>query len=105
VSARDISTFGARTTAAETLEGIDLGGRTALVTGASSGIGVETARALAGAGATVTLAVRDVAPVVPSPTTSPAARAVERPTSSSCTSTGRPRSRPWPPRGRGRSTC
>lgn len=58
---RDITTFGARTTAAEVLDGIDLTGRTALVTGAASGIGVETARALAGAGATVTLAVRDVA--------------------------------------------
>jgi NAD(P)-dependent dehydrogenase (short-subunit alcohol dehydrogenase family) len=57
---RDITTFGARTTAAEVLDGIDLTGRTALVTGAASGIGVETARALAGAGATVTLAVRDV---------------------------------------------
>ncbi|MBD8586086.1 SDR family NAD(P)-dependent oxidoreductase [Frigoribacterium sp. CFBP 13729] len=61
MTTRDISTFGATTTAAETLEGVDLGGRTALVTGASSGIGVETARALAGAGARVTLAVRDVA--------------------------------------------
>jgi NAD(P)-dependent dehydrogenase (short-subunit alcohol dehydrogenase family) len=58
---RDIATFGARTTAAEVVEGIDLTGRTALVTGAASGIGVETARALVGAGATVTLAVRDVA--------------------------------------------
>ena len=34
-------------------------GKRAIVTGASSGIGVETARALAGAGAEVTLAVRD----------------------------------------------
>jgi NAD(P)-dependent dehydrogenase (short-subunit alcohol dehydrogenase family) len=31
------------------------------VTGASSGIGVETARALAGAGADITLAIRDQA--------------------------------------------
>lgn len=58
---RDITTFGARTTAAEVLSGVDLTGRTAIVTGAASGIGVETARALAGAGATVTLAVRDTA--------------------------------------------
>ncbi len=55
----DIRGFGARTTAAEVVEGIDLRGRTAIVTGAASGIGVETARALAGAGAAVTLAVRD----------------------------------------------
>jgi NAD(P)-dependent dehydrogenase (short-subunit alcohol dehydrogenase family) len=51
--------FGASTTAREVLEGVDLRGRRAVVTGAASGIGVETARALAGAGAEVTLAVRD----------------------------------------------
>jgi NAD(P)-dependent dehydrogenase (short-subunit alcohol dehydrogenase family) len=50
--------FGAETTAAEVVEGIDLTGKRAIVTGAASGIGVETARALAGAGAEVTLAVR-----------------------------------------------
>jgi len=44
----------------EVLAGIDLTGRTAVVTGASSGIGTETARALAAAGAHVVLAVRDV---------------------------------------------
>ncbi|MET9629661.1 SDR family NAD(P)-dependent oxidoreductase [Lentzea sp. NPDC006480] len=53
--------FGFSSTAAEVVEGIDLTGKRAIVTGASSGIGVETARALAGAGAEVTLAVRDVA--------------------------------------------
>ncbi|MFC7262266.1 SDR family NAD(P)-dependent oxidoreductase [Streptomyces lutosisoli] len=52
-------TFGAGTTAAEVIDGVDLHGRRAVVTGASSGIGVETARALAAAGADVTLAVRD----------------------------------------------
>jgi NAD(P)-dependent dehydrogenase (short-subunit alcohol dehydrogenase family) len=52
--------FGATTTAAEVIAGVDLSGRRAIVTGGSSGIGVETARALAGAGAEVTLAVRDV---------------------------------------------
>jgi NAD(P)-dependent dehydrogenase (short-subunit alcohol dehydrogenase family) len=57
---RDLAAFGAHTTAAEVVAGLDLRGRTAVVTGAASGIGVETARALAGAGATVTLAVRDV---------------------------------------------
>ncbi len=51
--------FGFASTAAEVIDGVDLGGRRAIVTGASSGIGVETARALAHAGAEVTLAVRD----------------------------------------------
>jgi NAD(P)-dependent dehydrogenase (short-subunit alcohol dehydrogenase family) len=53
--------FGFETTALEVVEGIDLSGKRALVTGGASGIGVETARALAKAGAEVTLAVRDVA--------------------------------------------
>ena len=48
----------ATTTALQVVEGVDLTGRRALVTGAASGIGVETARALAHAGAQVTLAVR-----------------------------------------------
>lgn len=52
--------FGFDSTAAEVAAGIDLRGKRAIVTGASSGIGVETARALAGAGADVTLAVRDL---------------------------------------------
>jgi NAD(P)-dependent dehydrogenase (short-subunit alcohol dehydrogenase family) len=50
--------FGLDSTAAEVVEGIDLTAKRAIVTGAASGIGVETARALAGAGAAVTLAVR-----------------------------------------------
>ncbi|WP_433308186.1 SDR family NAD(P)-dependent oxidoreductase [Micromonospora sp. CA-269861] len=52
--------FNARSTAADVVAGVDLTGQRAIVTGASSGIGVETARALASAGAEVTLAVRDV---------------------------------------------
>jgi NAD(P)-dependent dehydrogenase (short-subunit alcohol dehydrogenase family) len=52
--------FGPTSTAAEVIAGVDLTGKRAIVTGASSGIGQETARALAGAGAEVTLAVRDV---------------------------------------------
>lgn len=51
--------FGFESTADDVIDGVDLTGRTAIVTGASSGIGVETARALAAAGATVTLAVRN----------------------------------------------
>ncbi len=53
--------FGRESTAAEVVQGIDLSGRRVVVTGAASGIGVETARALAGTGADVTLAVRNVA--------------------------------------------
>lgn len=53
------SPFGFASTAAEVVSGIDLAGRRAVVTGASSGLGAETARALAAAGAEVTLAVRD----------------------------------------------
>ncbi|MEY9967960.1 NAD(P)-dependent dehydrogenase (short-subunit alcohol dehydrogenase family) [Streptacidiphilus sp. MAP12-16] len=52
--------FTAASTAAEVVDGIDLTGRRAIVTGGASGIGIETARALAGAGAEVTLAVRDL---------------------------------------------
>ena len=51
--------FDATSTAAEVVAGLDLSGRRALVTGGAAGIGLETARALAGAGAAVTLAVRD----------------------------------------------
>jgi NAD(P)-dependent dehydrogenase (short-subunit alcohol dehydrogenase family) len=51
--------FGFTSTAAEVLAGVELSGKRAIVTGASSGIGVETARALADAGAAVTLAVRN----------------------------------------------
>ncbi|HEX5290051.1 MAG TPA: SDR family NAD(P)-dependent oxidoreductase [Streptosporangiaceae bacterium] len=52
--------FSAESTAAEVIEGIDLTGRRAIVTGGASGIGIETARALASAGAEVTLAVRNL---------------------------------------------
>jgi len=55
------SPFNFHTTASEVIDGIDLHGRTAIVTGGAGGIGVETARVLAQAGADVTLAVRDVA--------------------------------------------
>jgi NAD(P)-dependent dehydrogenase (short-subunit alcohol dehydrogenase family) len=53
--------YGFETTAAEVAAGIDLSGKRVIVTGGASGIGVETARALAGTGAEVTLAVRDTA--------------------------------------------
>ena len=51
--------FGRHSTALEVVDGIDLTGKRIVVTGAASGIGIETARALAMAGADVTLAVRD----------------------------------------------
>ncbi|WP_030899030.1 SDR family NAD(P)-dependent oxidoreductase [Streptomyces sp. NRRL F-5126] len=51
--------FGFSSTAADIVAGVDLTRRRAVVTGASSGLGAETARALAVAGAAVTLAVRD----------------------------------------------
>jgi NAD(P)-dependent dehydrogenase (short-subunit alcohol dehydrogenase family) len=47
------------TTAGDVIAGIDLRGRRAVVTGGASGIGIPTARALASAGAEVTLAVRN----------------------------------------------
>ncbi|AIG80359.1 Hypothetical protein AJAP_37840 [Amycolatopsis japonica] len=52
------SGFGARSTAEEVLNGIDLSGRLALVTGGYSGLGLETTRALANAGAHVVVPAR-----------------------------------------------
>lgn len=52
--------FGFASTADQVLDGIDLSGQRAIVTGGSSGIGIDTARVLAAAGADVTLAVRNV---------------------------------------------
>jgi NAD(P)-dependent dehydrogenase (short-subunit alcohol dehydrogenase family) len=45
----------------EVLDGLDLSGRRIVITGGGSGIGAESARALAAKGADVTIAVRDVA--------------------------------------------
>jgi NAD(P)-dependent dehydrogenase (short-subunit alcohol dehydrogenase family) len=52
------SGFGHGSTATEVLAGIDLGGKTAFVTGGYSGIGTETVKALVGAGARVIVAGR-----------------------------------------------
>jgi NAD(P)-dependent dehydrogenase (short-subunit alcohol dehydrogenase family) len=54
------TTLGATTTTDEVLEGVNLRGKRILVTGASAGIGVETARALAAHGARVVGAARDL---------------------------------------------
>jgi NAD(P)-dependent dehydrogenase (short-subunit alcohol dehydrogenase family) len=50
--------FGATSTAADVLAGIDLSGKLALVTGGYSGIGIETTRALVDAGAQVIVPAR-----------------------------------------------
>ena len=55
------SRFHAKSTGAEVLAAIDLTGKTAIVTGGYSGIGLETTRALAGRGARVIVPVRDPA--------------------------------------------
>jgi NAD(P)-dependent dehydrogenase (short-subunit alcohol dehydrogenase family) len=57
---RDPARFGDETTASEVSEGIDLGGKVALVTGGSGGLGQETARVLAERGAHVILTARDM---------------------------------------------
>jgi NAD(P)-dependent dehydrogenase (short-subunit alcohol dehydrogenase family) len=51
--------YGPQTTTDEVVEGVDLAGTVVVVTGASSGLGVETARALAAQGAEVVMTVRD----------------------------------------------
>jgi NAD(P)-dependent dehydrogenase (short-subunit alcohol dehydrogenase family) len=52
------SGFGPRSTAAEVIAGLDLSGKTAVVTGGYSGLGLETVRALASAGARVVVPAR-----------------------------------------------
>ena len=58
VSRPVLTPFGPRTTAAEVLAGLDLAGKRIIVTGGASGLGAATVRALATAGATVTIATR-----------------------------------------------
>lgn len=52
------SGFGAQTTAAEVLTGIDLSEKIAIITGGHSGLGLETTKALAAAGARIIVAAR-----------------------------------------------
>lgn len=58
------SGFGPRTSTAEVLDGKDLGGKVAIVTGGYAGVGLATTRALASAGARVVVPVRDEAKAV-----------------------------------------
>jgi len=53
--------FGAKSTTDDVLSGVDLSGKRVLVTGASAGLGVETARALVSHGASVVGAARNLA--------------------------------------------
>jgi NAD(P)-dependent dehydrogenase (short-subunit alcohol dehydrogenase family) len=54
------SGFNAKSTTADVIKGIDLTGRIAIVTGGNTGIGLETTRTLAAAGATVIVPARDI---------------------------------------------
>ncbi|RYG38056.1 SDR family NAD(P)-dependent oxidoreductase [bacterium] len=54
------SGFGPATTAQEVIGGIDLTGKTAIVTGGHAGLGLETARVLQSAGARIVVPARDV---------------------------------------------
>jgi NAD(P)-dependent dehydrogenase (short-subunit alcohol dehydrogenase family) len=54
-----MSGFNAQSTTGQVMAGVSLVGRVALVTGASAGLGVETTRVLAAAGATVVMVARD----------------------------------------------
>ena len=53
-----LSHFGFHATASEVLRDVDLRGKTMIVTGGASGIGIETTAALAAAGAMVVIATR-----------------------------------------------
>ncbi|UOQ69337.1 SDR family NAD(P)-dependent oxidoreductase [Hymenobacter volaticus] len=55
------SGFNAASTATDVIHGVDLTGRIAIVTGGNAGIGLETTRVLAAAGATVIVPARDTA--------------------------------------------
>ena len=55
-----MTSLGFHSTADDVLEGVDLAGRRVVVTGASAGLGLETTRALAAHGASVTMAARDL---------------------------------------------
>ncbi|MCD0470506.1 SDR family NAD(P)-dependent oxidoreductase [Flavobacterium sp. JAS] len=54
------SGFNAKSTTSEVIKGIDLTGKIAIVTGGNTGIGLETVKTLASAGATVIVPARDI---------------------------------------------
>ena len=54
------SGFSAKSTANDVIKGIDLNGKIAIVTGGNTGIGLETTKILAAAGAKVIVAARDI---------------------------------------------
>lgn len=54
------SGYNAKSTTSDVIKGIDLTGRIAIVTGGNTGIGLETTRTLASAGATVIVPARDI---------------------------------------------
>jgi NAD(P)-dependent dehydrogenase (short-subunit alcohol dehydrogenase family) len=54
------SGFNATSTASDAIKGIDLSGKIAIVTGGNAGIGLETTKVLAAAGATVIVPARDI---------------------------------------------
>ncbi|PTS91799.1 oxidoreductase [Pedobacter sp. HMWF019] len=54
------SGFNANSTASEVIKGIDLTGKNVIVTGGNTGIGLETTKVLAAAGATVIVPARDI---------------------------------------------
>lgn len=55
------SGFSSASTTADVINGVDLSGRNVIITGGYAGIGLETTRTLAGAGAHIWLPARDVA--------------------------------------------
>ncbi len=61
MTTRITTPYSAQTTADDIVAELDLTGHRVIVTGGAAGIGIETARSLAGAGAEVTLAVRNLA--------------------------------------------
>ena len=54
------SSFNTKSTSTEVIKGIDLTGKIAIVTGGNTGIGLETVKTLANAGATIIVPARNI---------------------------------------------